>query len=146
MGWGVAMNENCFEFEFSSEMAIVRNVVHNALDFIDENQKSLTLEQRSDLKLVLSELLYNAVIHGNRKDTQKYVYIRIEIADSHVLASIQDEGHGFDHRAVIRQARSENALLRENGRGMILVCALTDAVYFNETGNQIRFVKALKTD
>jgi len=130
------------KLQFISESKKVRNMVRCLLDFIDGYAPASDV--RDDLKLVFSELLYNAVIHGNREDRSKRVYVQIKAEDDNLWVQVQDEGPGFDYRKMIEYAGTEAALLSGHGRGIILVCALTDNLSFNETGNQIRFEKRLK--
>lgn len=136
------MREDYCELQFLSEPSKVRNMVRCMLDFVDSHGPAS--EVREDLKLVFSELLYNAVIHGNKRDRSKIVLARLEAAGGHLRASIQDEGSGFDYHNALERARTEAALQSEHGRGMVLVCALTDNLSYNESGNQVRFEKRLR--
>lgn len=135
-------NKSCVKLQFFSDINRVRDIVLKLLDFIDQHSPSN--EARSDLRLVLNELLYNAVIHGNKKDPQKRVYVRINVEGTVLHAQIQDEGLGFNFPQAIEYAKTEEALFYENNRGVILVSGLTDNLSFNETGNIIRFEKRLK--
>ena len=133
---------NRCELHFASILKNVGHMVLCLLEFV--GGQHITEEERSDLKLIFSELLYNAVIHGNNKDETKYVHVIVEATDYEIAASVRDEGPGFDYNQVIAYAHSEEAVLSEHGRGMVLVCALTDKLCFSEGGNQISFVKTLK--
>ena len=139
------MGDNYCEYNFASEPTRVRFVVRSLLEFIDgQNMKrGLKPEVRDDLKLVFSELLFNAVIHGNKGDRKKFVFVRVETSTSFVSACIKDEGPGFNYHEVLERAHSDEAIMSESGRGMVLACALTDSLTFNELGNQIKFVKNL---
>jgi len=130
------------ELQFISEAAQVRDMVRQLLDFIDDYAP--TSHARNDLRLIFSELLYNAVVHGNCEDRQKCVQVEVKAADDRVYVSIQDEGSGFDYRQALEDAQSESALLSEHGRGMILVFALTENLSFNESGNKVRFEMRLR--
>ena len=130
------------DIKFPSETSGVRGVVQKILDFVGKHNP--TNEAKSDLRLVFSELLYNAVVHGNKNDPQKNVFVRINIAGSVLHAQIQDEGQGFNFQKVVKHANSEEALLYEDSRGMILINGLTENLSFNEAGNVIQFEKRLK--
>ncbi|MCL2399734.1 MAG: ATP-binding protein [Defluviitaleaceae bacterium] len=135
------VKEYC-ELHFNGDSERVRNIVRCLLEFINAHVSiPSTME---DLKLVFSELLHNAIIHGSKKSNEKVVFIRIEIDNGCLRACIQDKGPGFDYTQAIAYAHSDDALLSENGRGMILVCALTDSLYFNEAGNEVIFEKRLE--
>ena len=134
------------ELSFASESSRVRCMVDCLLSFL--NSYAPAPDVRDDLKLIFSELLYNAVIHGNKEDCTKTVNVRLETIGTKINAFVRDEGPGFDYGSVIecakRCAEKGNSLQNERGRGMLLVDALTDNLSFNETGNVIRFEKRLK--
>ena len=136
------MEKDCCKFHFTSETERVRNIVKYLLEFVDEHAPAK--EVRDDLRLVFSELLYNAVIHGNKGDANKSVHVKVKAEEDRIFAIIQDEGLGFDYQETIDQAGTEASLLNGNGRGIILVNALTDKLSFNKRGNEIRFEKKLK--
>jgi len=140
------MVQDYCELRFASDPAQVRYIVRCLLEFLGGVKNELSPDDRDDLKLVLSELLFNAVIHGNKENRSKYVHVRIESielepAEPYITVCIKDEGPGFDHVGALKRALSEDVLLSEDGRGMMLVNALTDSLTFNEAGNQLWFTK-----
>ena len=130
------------ELQFVSEAVRVRNIVRRLLDFVDGHAPASSV--RDDLRLVFSELLYNAVIHGNKEDSNKRVHVQVKAEGGRIWATVQDEGPGFNYQQVIDYADTDAALFDGHGRGIVLVSALTDNLSFNETGNLIRFEKRLK--
>lgn len=134
--------KSCVELNFTSETGKVREVVQRILNFID--QYNPAKDVRSDLRLVFSELLYNAVIHGNDNNPEKKVGVRVEVVGTVVCAQVRDEGTGFNYKQAIKTAKSEEALLYEHNRGIILVSSLTDRLSYNKAGNVIKFEKRLK--
>jgi anti-sigma regulatory factor (Ser/Thr protein kinase) len=86
--------EGAWEWHIGSEPAHVRAAVREIQARLDESLPSQTQEERGDLRLILSELLYNAVIHGNGLDAGKRVHVRITVSGPMVRASITDEGAG----------------------------------------------------
>ena len=128
------------EFIFRSELINVKQVVTKAIFFLRSAVPSLTIEEQSDLKLVLSELLHNAVVHGNKSDTNKNVRLYVEIEDGMVVGWVADEGSGFNYVELLEHIDDED-LLNECGRGIRLVYSLTDRVDFSISGNAIRFYK-----
>jgi serine/threonine-protein kinase RsbW len=97
-----------------------------------------------EIKVVLDELLQNAIIHGNNKDSSKQVKIRTGINNSHVYFIVEDEGEGFESNCI---GQSESILdicdLKESGRGILIVKSLCDSVKFNSRGNKIVVLKRL---
>ena len=125
---------------FHSELMNVKQVVRRTLFFLQNAIPDLTHEEQTDLRLVFSELLYNAVVHGNKNDARKNVHLNVEIEDGMVIGRICDEGNGFNYSEVLEHIGEEN-LTNESGRGIRLVYSLTDKIVFNMSGNAIRFYK-----
>lgn len=130
-----------FQVAFQSDLFEMKNVIGKTINFINEN-KSLNKNDISDLKLVLHELLANAVIHGNKKNKKKNVYMQLKLKDNFITTKIIDEGKGFDY--VTHMAKYNEYHLKDSGRGIKLACALTDSVVFNSLGNEIKFLKKVK--
>ena len=137
---GVRTLKQNLEMSFSSELPNVKQVVMNILYFLQITIPSLTCEEQTDLRLVFSELLYNAVVHGNKSDINKIVYLKVEIEDDFVIGQVTDEGKGFDYTKLLERMNDEE-LLDECGRGIRLVYSLTDKLIFNIAGNAIHFYK-----
>lgn len=125
---------------FLSDLYKVRQIIKELLAFFDSNLLQLNDNDRFDLRLIFSELLCNAVIHGNDSNKLKNVYITVEISDNIISATIMDEGGGFNQTETLEGLNDVN-LEKENGRGMKLVFSLADSVSFNKAGNQIHFIK-----
>ncbi|HEX4164827.1 MAG TPA: ATP-binding protein [Bryobacteraceae bacterium] len=102
-------------------------------------------ESATDIEMALREALANAVIHGNREDPQKCIYVscRCQI-DGAVSITIRDEGDGFDSPAVPDPTHQQRRL-PSNGRGIYLMQALMDEVFCEEPGNVVHMRKKLRT-
>ncbi|MBD3420849.1 MAG: SpoIIE family protein phosphatase [Chitinivibrionales bacterium] len=92
------------------------------------------------MKISLTELLANAIYHGNKKDHNKKVTIGHLVNKSYVKVSIMDEGEGFDIASVPDPTLPEN-LERDCGRGLYIVRNYVDKVELNDRGNRISIVK-----
>ncbi|MCL2336042.1 MAG: ATP-binding protein [Firmicutes bacterium] len=132
-----------YEVSFSSELYRIRGVVQEIMNYLLHNVPNLTEEDRFDIRLIFSELLCNAVVHGNREDVAKRVNVVVEIAKDVIFARITDEGPGFDYIQLLT-GLNDGDRGGESGRGMRLVYSLTDSVAFNQYGNQITFYKRVK--
>jgi len=66
----------------------------------------------NDGKLVVSELVTNAVLHGVGR-----ILLRTELDEDHVLIEVVDEGSGFEH--AVRQVPFDQL----SGRGLAIVDA-----------------------
>lgn len=99
----------------------------------------------ADIAVSVSEVVNNAIIHGNRQDESKQVEIDLKIDADRVSITVQDEGAGFDPDALPNPVAQEN-LMREVGRGLFIVRAYMDEVSFDMIGGRglrITMVKIL---
>ena len=132
-----------WEWHFKSEPVHVRGVVSDILQYLDETLPQQTQEERGELRLIFSELLYNAVLHGNASDNQKQVHIGLTVAGPLICACITDEGNGYNYQKTIAQLNEACDLYREKGRGLQLVKALVDGMSFDREGRSVIFEKRI---
>ena len=92
------------------------------------------------MKIVLTELLVNAIIHGNGKDPMKKVVVGHKVNRKRVTVSILDEGKGFDPKNIPDPTLPEN-LERPCGRGLFIVRHYVESIMFNDTGNRVTILK-----
>lgn len=95
----------------------------------------------NNLALAFSEAASNAVLHGNKNNPSKKVFIVITIDEVYFKVSIKDEGNGFKLDQVPDPTKPEN-ILKESGRGIhIMKSFLDDLQYkFSETGTEVVLV------
>lgn len=133
--------KSIFEACFESEPAKVKDTVKNVINFVKNSMPSISEEDLLELRIILSELLYNAVVHGNNSNVDKFVKLFIEIKDSIVHAVISDEGTGFDYNGILNASDYEE--YKDHGRGIKIVYSLADIMYFNDKGNEIKIFKRM---
>lgn len=102
--------------------AVAMGFTHNDLD--------------NNVRLALVEALTNAMEHGNRWDESKLVRVKARVDRDLLVVEVEDEGHGFDHRALPDPTKTEN-LLCERGRGIFLMRSIMDEISFNPQGNKV---------
>ena len=78
-----------------------------------------------EIKLILTEALNNAFIHGNLKDKNKPIFLRYLYDGKSIKFEIQDSGLGFENVNLKKEIQEEN-LLEERGRGLFLIYNLVD--------------------
>jgi serine/threonine-protein kinase RsbW len=95
-----------------------------------------------DLSISLTELVNNAIHHGNNDDITKNVTVTFDLDHKKLSITIKDEGPGFNPEQLKNPLDPEN-LLADSGRGLYLVKALMDDLTFNitETGTEITITK-----
>ena len=98
----------------------------------------------ADIAISVSELVNNAMLHGNQSADDKIVTVSISHGKESVTVTISDEGGGFDPNDVPDPLADEN-LLQEVGRGLFIVKSLMDKVDVNPTekGTTIAITKAI---
>ena len=86
---------------------------------------NLAMEKFINLQIATSEAVINAIVHGNKENPEKNVYIIIEYDDSVLIVKIKDEGEGFDVDKLPDPTSNEN-ILKEHGRGIFIIRSLVD--------------------
>jgi len=101
-------------------------------------------EEQDCLAIAVTEMANNAVIHGNKRDPKKKIFVNIAVVNAEVRMTIRDEGKGFDPDAISNPLDPEN-LLRESGRGVFIVRSLMDEVSYDfSNGTQVTLIKRRK--
>lgn len=94
-----------------------------------------------NIEIALHEALANAVVHGNHEDPTKPVEVMCRCsADGEVSITIRDQGTGFDVNAVPDPTTADNRL-SPHGRGIYLMRALMDEVWFEDGGTVVHMRK-----
>jgi len=141
------MKSYVFTAEIRGGIFDVKPAVTEAMAFVEKHAPRLNTSDGHEIKLVICELLFNAVIHGNKSDGRKKVSFSLMIErsgdEAFVSGAITDEGQGFDHKAVMRDMNTREAIMRENGRGIKLAYELTNQLVYSPAGNSVSFRKKL---
>lgn len=88
------------------------------------------------IHLALEEALVNAIMHGNRSDSDKQVRVSCRISPKVVRVEITDEGEGFDPSKVPNPT-DPHRLEVPSGRGVMLMKAFMSRVEYNAPGNHV---------
>jgi len=102
-------------------------------------------DERHRLGMAVRESLVNAVVHGNRYDARKKVFLSVSANRERLTVTVGDEGDGFDPSALPDPLAEEN-LLRQSGRGLLLMQAFVDEFEVRRReprGTQVLLVKRL---
>ena len=95
--------------------------------------------------MAVRESMVNAVVHGNRYNARKKVHLSVLKAPDRLTVVIADEGEGFDLSNLPDPLAEEN-LLRQSGRGLLLIKAFVDEFHVRRaqpSGTEVRMVKYL---
>lgn len=88
----------------------------------------------SNIIVSLSELVKNAMIHGNNGNPRKKVLIEFENRDGRLFFTVTDEGKGFQFPLPDLTDLQSNPNIKN---GLLIVQSLSDGIEFNATGNGI---------
>lgn len=161
--------------DFSKEISgkfTIENNPHEVKYYVDlicnflVNTNRIELNQKFNLKIALTELLMNAIEHGNCGITyeEKSEWLKKSFDISELIAKkntdenikkrkvvfeyfftptkgiyyICDEGNGFDWKKV-KSVTLEECLLELHGRGILIAEALVQNLTYNQKGNGVTF-------
>ena len=111
------------------------NIVRNFLQefYIEFNLKR---ESFNHVFLGISEAVNNAILHGNKLDSEKKVFVRMNVDSKKLVFEVEDEGEGFCNRDLM-DPTLPNSLKLENGRGIYIIRQLADELAFKEDGRKV---------
>ena len=90
-----------------------------------------------EIETAVREALTNAILHGNKDDARKRVYVVCRCTtDGEVSIRVEDEGHGFDTDKVADPTTPENRCL-PYGRGIHLMRMSMDEIGFEQSGTVV---------
>ncbi len=109
------------------------------------NKMNFTDDEKDSLAISITEIVSNAISHGNKKQKNKKVTINYNLSPISITITVQDEGQGFNVDKIDNPLEPKN-LLKESGRGIYIVRTLMDKVEFefNKTGTLIKLTKNTK--
>jgi serine/threonine-protein kinase RsbW len=131
---------------------LLETVLDSTLDSVDRaemlvidiaTRAGFPEDELHKLGMAVRESMVNAVVHGNRYNLKKKVHLAIEDTGDRLAVVITDEGDGFDF-ATLPDPLAEDNLLRQSGRGLLLMRAFVDEVSIRRApprGTQVRLVK-----
>ena len=112
------------------------------IDSVLHQMQLLTWPEKDifNVQLAFSEALTNAIMHGNRSDPQKKVYLWCGVRENEVRISIRDEGSGFNPDE-LPDPRLPDNILTPTGRGILLIRHIMSRVEFLPSGNGMILTK-----
>jgi serine/threonine-protein kinase RsbW len=99
----------------------------------------------ADVAISITEIVNNAIMHGNKGEPNKTVAIKIIFVGDNVEIRIRDQGKGFNPNTVPNPIEESN-LLNQVGRGIFIVRSLMDSVdfHFGDSGTEVVLRKNIK--
>ncbi len=138
--------EKIYGMDINTDAYEVCREVKNILDMLSLKYL-LDSDQCFDIKVILCELLQNAIKHGNGCDANKKIHLDLSFKEGNKILSItvKDQGCGFNlNNAGVAYKLDCNPIdLGESGRGLCIVNELCDGMEFNSAGNAVTVLKKL---
>src|SRR6266478_1796761 len=143
--------------EHSSATRTLDILLESTLDSVDSAEALVLKVAREigfeeddlhDLGMAVREAMVNAVVHGNRYNLKKKVHLSVAKEADRLSVRITDEGEGFEHSGLPDPLAEEN-LLRQSGRGLMLIQAFVDEFHMGHVpplGTEVKLVKVRKTN
>ncbi|MEP6961573.1 MAG: ATP-binding protein [Acidobacteriota bacterium] len=134
--------------------AEVKEELESSLESVDHaeelvvdaaKQMGFDEDERDQIGLALRECMVNAVVHGNRYNLRKKVYLEINCTSDRLEIVIGDEGEGFDTSQLPDPLAEEN-ILRQSGRGVLMMQAFMNEFQVRRRdpqGTEVKMVKYL---
>jgi serine/threonine-protein kinase RsbW len=129
------------ELVLPSRIESIDKAATAAAEFL--NQLGLGDEFAFGVDMAVREAVTNAVIHGNKQDEAKDVFVTFSYAAKLLEVRIRDTGHGFDPEKVADPTDPAN-LLKASGRGILFMRTFMDEVEWlehDEGGTLVRMTK-----
>lgn len=122
------------QIQFASKIENI-NIIERLVDEITQ-QFNINSEIYGNMLVSMVEAVNNAIIHGNKLDETKKVFVEYEINNGELSFSVKDEGNGFNYQNIPDPTLPEN-LEKPHGRGIFLISHLVDELHFEDNGSKI---------
>lgn len=112
--------------------------IRSVENLIEDITVELSISKDCYGKILVSTLegVNNAIMHGNKFVSEKFVELEIRYRSNVLQITITDEGNGFVPEDVPDPTVPEN-IESLNGRGVFLMSRLADRIRYNSKGNAV---------
>ena len=93
-------------------------------------QIAMDVDQTHWLVMSAREAVINAILHGNKQESDKRVLVEVDLEGPDLVLRVEDEGEGFDPESLPDPTAPEN-LLRPSGRGIFLMRQFADSIEYS---------------
>ena len=152
-GLQLTEGQDYYTARFSADISNLKDVVDGALAYFDRKFSQMDEDSRLELKIILNELLINAVKHGGRNDPGCMIETTAGmISEDCACLIVEDCGEGYDAGSIQRigqKIRQDGCIgdldeISETGRGILIVKSLCDGFTVNDKGNRVEIIKKLR--
>lgn len=133
-----ATKDTALSIRFRSEAGRIPAAIDQVMTLI--RLSGCVRGQEIQVELALHEALHNAVVHGNRRNPEKFVHVRCACDPAlGVSIVVRDEGQGFDPAKAEDVTSHRGLVLR--GRGLLIMRSYMDLVWFEKRGTEVHLWK-----
>ena len=137
-----------FRRTINASIDAMRGTVDDVMAFFNQGFGELDDASRYELKVVLNELIINAIRHGCKNDMRRRVSVVARLSrDGEASLAVEDDGDGYDAAALAKdiEAPRLEAIgdIAESGRGLAIVRNLCERFQVNAKGNKVVVVMRL---
>jgi len=125
------------KLKISSDLENLR-IVEKEIDDITVSA-NISHTHYGGILVAVLEAVNNAIEHGNKFSSEKFVNISLKFAKDKFSVVVKDEGLGFSPENVPDPTLPEN-IEKIRGRGIFLMMKLADEIKFNKKGNSVTLV------
>lgn len=117
--------------EFEYKIQSIPNNITKVEEICTEVCKKANFDEDSsdDFAIAATEAANNAIVHGNKSNPNKNITLFFTVSKKEVTLKISDEGEGFEINKLRDPLAPEN-VFAENGRGILIIKALVDKVFY----------------
>ena len=140
--------QSTYKRTISASLRMMRGMVDGVIAFFVDGFGELDESSHYELKVVLNELLINAIQHGCRSDPSRSITIEAHLSkNGEASLVVEDDGDGYDTRfanTTIEDPRMDAIEdIAESGRGLAIVRSLCEHFAVNAKGNKVAVRKRL---
>lgn len=118
--------------------------------FVGEYIRQVLSDRRPLLEVAVNEAVNNAFQHGLTGANGGFVTLKVEVLEGkRLMVRVRDQGPGFPAQTMLEKLERsygfalEDVLLKESGRGLLIMKAAADTIAFNRKGNEVLLVKRI---
>ena len=128
------MRANCTSLKLNSNPTNIQKLSQYVENIV--KQYRIKPDAQGDILTSLTEAVNNAIIHGNRKDENKFVEVTFTVSQEYLSIKVKDEGKGFDYNN-LPDPTSKERICECGGRGVFLMRQLSKTCKFHNQGNTV---------
>jgi len=117
--------------EYHLDIPSTFEVLEVLLSYVEDILELTPLDSNQSYNVIIaiSEIVSNAIEHGNKFDKNKEVKMDVFILDDKIQFKIRDFGKGFNPAEIENPLDSDN-LLKSDGRGIFIARELVDKIEY----------------